>query len=286
METVAHSVISLYPDEKIPNALRRKDAEEENEQGKLTKVSRPSLTVYLPEVSNGIGIIVCPGGGYHTLVIKREGYKLADALVKIGYAVFVLKYRLPSDEWMQNKSIGPVQDAQQAIRLVRQNATAWNLHPEKIGIMGFSAGGHLAATAGTHFGKAYIDNKEGISLRPDFMVLIYPVISMSDELAHQRSKNNLLGANPDAATVAAFSNELQVTAETPPTFLIHTQDDTVVDVRNSLVFYEALVKHKVPSALHVYPHGEHGLGIDAPFDYWLSICEAWMQQVVKPAAKK
>ena len=280
METVAQRVITLYPDGNIPNALPVKDAEE-NDNGKLYHVSRPELTVYLPVTSNGIGIIVCPGGGYGNIVIEQEGYKVAGHLVKSGYTVFVLKYRLPSDSWMQNKSIGPAQDAQQAIKLVRQKAADWDIDPGKIGIMGFSAGGHLASTAGTHFKQWYIDNKENINLRPDFMVLIYPVINMSDELAHQGSRNNLLGVDPGTATIAAFSNDQRVTPETPPVFLLHTQDDDVVDVRNSLIFYEALVKNKVPAELHVYPHGPHGFAIDPPFDSWLVMCEDWIQRVVK-----
>lgn len=280
METMAQKVIPLYPDGNIPNALPAKDAEEGDSTVRF-KTSRPGLTIYQPAVSNGIGVIVCPGGGYHSLVIEREGYKIARELVKKGYTAFVLKYRLPSDVFMKDRTIGAVQDAQQAIKLVRQGAAAWGIHPGKIGIMGFSAGGHLASTAGTHFAQAYIDNKENTSLRPDFMVLVYPVINLSDSLTHKGSRDNLLGADPSKELIAAFSNDQHVTAQTPPAFLIHTQDDAIVDVRNSLVFYEALVRNKVPSELHVYPHGPHGFGIDAPFDHWLDICDTWIQSVFK-----
>jgi acetyl esterase/lipase len=281
MQAMAQKVLPLYPEENIPNALPVANAELRDELGKLQKVSRPELIVYRPATGNGIGVIVCPGGSYASVVIEREGYRIAEALVKKGYTVFVLKYRLPSVEWMHNTSIGPVQDAQQAIKLVRQGAAAWGIDPNKIGIMGFSAGGHLASTAGTHFTQAYIDNKEGTSLRPDFMVLVYPVIRMSGELMHLRSRTLLLGENPSAELITAFSNDGRVTPETPPTFLLHTQDDDVVDVRNSLVFYEALVNNKVSSALHVYPHGEHGLGIEPPFVDWLPLCMEWMQDLFK-----
>ena len=175
-------------------------------------VSVPTITIFLPpgEKTNNTAVIICPGGGYHLLVIGREGRDIAREFNKLGVAAFVLKYRLPDDRIMPDKSIGPLQDAQRAIQLVREHAGEWNIDPQKIGIMGFSAGGHLASTAGTHFENSLIDNKKGTSLRPDFMILVYPVISLSDSLGHIGSREYLLGKNPSEKQIRFFSNELQV----------------------------------------------------------------------------
>ena len=175
-------------------------------------VSVPTITVFLPpkEKANGTAVIICPGGGYHVLVIEREGRDIAREFNKLGVAAFVLKYRLPDDRIMPDKSIGPLQDAQRAVAVVREHAGEWNIDPHKIGIMGFSAGGHLASTAGTHFENALIENKNGTSLRPDFMILVYPVISFSDSLGHIGSREYLLGKNPSEKQIRFFSNELQV----------------------------------------------------------------------------
>ena len=208
----------------------------------------------------------------------KEGIKIAVEFASKGVVAFILKYRLPSDSIMLDKSIGPLQDAQQAIKMVRQNAAKWNIDVNKIGIMGFSAGGHLASTAGTHFDKSYIENKENISLRPDFMVLVYPVISMVDELTHGGSRKNLLGKNPSADQILLFSNELQVTSNTPPTWLTHTGDDTVVPVDNSIRFYQALIKNKVPAEMHLYPRGNHGFVLNLPAKEWMSPLFDWMRE--------
>ena len=220
-------------------------------------VSIPTLTVFLPSdsLACGTAVIICPGGGYHALLINREGSKVAKAFNKVGVAAFVLKYRLPSDRTMTDKSIGPAQDAQRAIEIIRQRAEEWHINPHRIGIMGFSAGGHLAATVGTHFDHAFIKDKAGISLRPDFMLLIYPVISLTDSIGHIGSRNYLLGTSPSKEQIKFFSNELHVTRRTPPTFLAQATDDSVVSSKNSLYFYEALHRSGVPVEIHLYEKG-------------------------------
>ena len=187
-------------------------------------------------------------------------------------------YRLPSDEIMEDKSIGPVQDAQRAIQYVRENANQLNVDPQKIGIMGFSAGGHLASTASTHFNTAYISNPNPTSLRPDFSILGYPVITMIDSVTHKGSRNNLLGTNPSRKIIENFSNELQVSGDTPPTFLVLASDDDGVEPRNSLSYYEALLKHHVPAELHIYQNGGHGFGtrILEKNDNWMDLLRVWM----------
>ena len=243
-------------------------------------ISDPSLAIYLPDlkIATGAAVIICPGGGYGMESYRREGTKIAEAFIQKGIAAFVLKYRLPSDSIMKDKTIGPLQDAQQAIKTVRQRAKEWNLDPRKIGIMGFSAGGHLASTAGTHFDQSYIPNTENISLRPDFMILIYPVISMGDELTHRGSRKNLLGNDPTTDQQRFFSNELHVTGDTPPTWLTHAGDDTVVPVENSIRFYKELISHKVPAEMHLYPSGNHGFVLSQPTDEWMAPLFSWMKK--------
>lgn len=274
--SLAQQTMPLYPNT-IPNALPAPDEEVVSASQNVTNVSRPSLRIYLPpkEKANGTAVVVCPGGGYGTLVMKREGYDVAEALNKLGIAAFVLKYRLPSDKTNKDKSVAPLQDAQRAIQLIRERATEWNVKPERIGIMGFSAGGHLAATAGTHFAKAYIDNPSGQSLRPDFMILVYPVISFSDSLGHTGSRDRLLGPAATADQLKLFSNDIQVTAQTPPAILLHSGDDKVVPVGNSLVFYEALLRNKVPATLHIYPTGNHGFSLAPAKENWFEQCKTW-----------
>lgn len=178
-----------------------------------------------------------------------------------------------------NREIGPLQDAQQAIKMVRQRAKEWNVDVNRIGIMGFSAGGHLASTAGTHFEKAVIPDSGTISLRPDFMILIYPVISFNDKITHMGSRDNLIGKQPSAEKIIEYSNELQVTAKTPPTFLVHASDDDAVKASNSVDFYESLLRYKVPAELHIYQKGGHGFGMNnkTTDDQWIDRCKNWMK---------
>ena len=229
-DKIAASIIKLYPD-KIPNEIAGPDTETKADDGipRISNISRPTLTIYLPskEKATGAAVVICPGGGYGINAYKHEGTDVAELLVAKGIAAFILKYRLPSDKIMKDKSIGPLQDAQQAIRIVRQRAKEWNVNPSKIGIAGFSAGGHLASTAGTHFQKSLIDNPENTSVRPDFMILLYPVISFTDSIGHIGSRTNLLGKAPSADMIRLYSNELQVTSQLLPPFLC-TQGTTML----------------------------------------------------------
>ncbi|MCF0043563.1 alpha/beta hydrolase [Dyadobacter fanqingshengii] len=273
----AQTVMPLYPD-KIPNAINGPD-EETNKDQVIRKVSKPTLTVFLPPAANanGAAVIVCPGGGYGVLVMEWEGYRIAEELNKSGIAAIILKYRLPHEKIMTDKSIGPLQDAQQAIKTVRERAKEWKIDPAKIGIIGFSAGGHLAATAGTHYDSTFISNPEKTSLRPDFMILVYPVISLLDKIGHKGSSSNLLGASPTAEKVIYFSNELQVKKTTPPTYLTHAGDDTVVPVSNSIKFYEALHANGVAADMHIYSKGEHGYPKTPDLNEWFGRCLLWMK---------
>ena len=279
----AQQVIPLYTG-KIPNSKQVPDEEQiqaNNEVDSIAiQVSIPTLTVFLParELACGSAVIICPGGGYHALLINWEGSRIARAFTKIGIAAFVLKYRLPSDRTMIDKSAGPIQDAQQAIKIVRQYAAEWKINPHQVGIMGFSAGGHLAATAGTHFDHAFMENRESSGLRPDFMILIYPLISLTDSIGHMGSRNYLLGLSPTKAQIEFYSNELHVTRQTPPTLLIQATDDSVVSPKNSLYFYDALHRNGVPAELHLYEKGEHGFLTGPTFDEWFGRCRYWMKE--------
>ena len=272
----AQRVIPLYAGA-VPNSRSVPNEERSDANQNAFNVSTPTLTIYTPPNANGTAVIICPGGGYGTLVIKREGYEVAEAFNKMGVTAFVLKYRLPSDKTMIDKSIGPLQDAQQAIKVIRQRASEWHVDPTKIGIMGFSAGGHLAATAGTHSNQVVIENKEAVNLRPDFMVLVYPVISLNDSLGHGGTRKNLLGTSPSPEQIKLYSNELQVTKQTPPTFLLHAGDDKLVPVENSLIFYKSLHQHGVPAGMHIYPKGDHGFLVTPTRDEWMELCKRWMK---------
>lgn len=271
--------IPLYPGE-IPNSKPVPDQEEVTEDGEVVrKVSRPTLTVFLPskKKSNGTAVIICPGGGYHALMAKREGSDLAKVFNDLGVAAFVLKYRLPNDEFQDQKYIAPLQDAQQAIKTVREGSEDWGIDPQQIGVMGFSAGGHLAATAGTQFDSPAIDNPNETSLRPDFMILIYPVISFKDSIGHLGSRNFLLGDAPSRDQIIRFSHEYQVRSNTPPTFITHGADDTVVPVANSIELYRSLLRNQIPTELHIYAKGEHGYLQTPVFEEWFGRVRNWMQ---------
>lgn len=281
--TFAQQTYPLYKSA-IPNSKPSPNEEITDAKDGITNVkniSIPTLTVFLPpkEKANGTAIIVCPGGGYWTNAIGHEGYDVAKKFNAMGITAFVLKYRIPNEATMINKEIGPLQDAQQAIKTVRSGAAKWHINANRIGIMGFSAGGHLASTAGTHFNNPVIENKENISLRPDFMMLVYPVISFQDSVAHMGSREQLIGKQPSKDKIDFYSNELQVTDKTPPTFLVHASDDDAVNAENSLIFYQQLLKYKVPAELHIYQNGGHGFGMNnkATTDKWMERCKNWME---------
>jgi acetyl esterase/lipase len=243
-----------------------------------------TLTIYLPpaDKANGAAVVICPGGGYGGLAIDHEGHQVARWLNSLGVAGIILQYRVAP-----HRHPLPMHDAQRAVRYVRAHAKEWKVDPHKVGILGFSAGGHLASTVATHFDKGDPDAKDPVdrmSCRPDFAVLVYPVITLVGPSAHVGSRNNLLGKNPDMNLVESLCNDKQVTAETPPTFLTHTKEDKGVPAENSVLFYEACKKHKVPTEIHLFDKGNHGLGLaqnrkDLEFSMWPGRCEQWLRTI-------
>ena len=275
--------MALYAENKIPGNIPGPDEEKSESNGGILRVSKiktPTLTAYLPPANkaNGTAVVICPGGGYSIVAIDHEGFKVAEKFNEMGVAAFVLKYRIPDKKNQTDPSIAPLQDAQQALLTVRTNAKKWNIDPSRIGIMGFSAGGHLASTAGTHFERSLIDNPGNISVRSDFMILIYPVISTDIAITHSGSFKNLLGANASAEQLSLYSNEKQITAKTPPAFLVHASDDGGVSPNNSIVFYQALLNNKIPAELHIYQNGGHGFGMHnaTTKDEWMERCKNWL----------
>ncbi len=274
--------IRLYPDS-IPGAKKTPAGYREviDSNGYYYRVSEPELLAFFPDRSRATGtsVIICPGGGYQLVVASYEGIDVAKAFNEIGVTAFVLKYRLPNDSIMFNKAVGPLQDAEMAMRIVRERAKEWKLNPQKVGIAGLSAGGHLASTLGTHFQETLIPNPGQVSLRPDFMVLIYPVISMSP-VGPPRTRNNLIGSNPSQEQLSYFSNEKNVSSNTPPSFLLHASDDKRVSIENSLLFYNALLKAGVKAELHLIPEGGHGFGVDHDTrkDEWIRWCASWLKE--------
>jgi acetyl esterase/lipase len=243
---------------------------------------KPTLIIYLPdaEMATGCGIVVCPGGGYGGLAMDHEGHQIARWLNSFGVAAFICDYR------HRGKGYGhpaPLQDAQRAVRTVRARAKEFGVQPDRVGIMGFSAGGHLTSTALTHFDKGHADSADAIekvSCRPDFGLLCYAVIALDQPFTHMGSQHNLLGKDASKDLIESLSNERQVTAETPPTFLFHTQEDTAVPPENSIVFYAAMLKHKVPGELHIYQKGQHGVGLAASIpgtSDWPHAFERWLK---------
>jgi len=279
----AGEVIPLYPGaipNSIPHSVREIVEERGGQFAGYKGATNPTLEIVLPEKADKLtpAVVICPGGGYVRQVYRKEGTEIAKIYIEHGVAAFILKYRIPNDQTMADKSIGSLQDAQQAIKLVRQNAAKWKVDPSKIGIMGFSAGGHVASTAATHFKKDYIPNPDGISLRPDFAILVYPVISMIDGITHVGSKENLLGHAPGESMVKLFSNELQIDKDTPPTWLTHAGDDKAVPVANSVRYYNALIENGVPAEMHLYPEGGHGFVLKNPAEIWMRQIFDWMKR--------
>jgi len=278
------TIIKLWP-KTIPNQIESKETEirENSDFLAIFNVQDPTIEVYLPSKKNATGraAVIFPGGSYMGLAFGWEGVDIAKALNSRGISAFVVKYRLPISKSLTEQKVVPLQDAQRAIRLVKDLGELFHIDSTKVGIIGFSAGGHLASTLGTHFLEEVYQKTDAcdyLSARPAFMALVYPVISMKDSLTHKESKNALLGEMQyDAIQINRFSNELHVTKDTPPTFLIHTVDDGAVKVENSISFFKALKKQKVPVEMHIYPLGGHGFGL-ALKDEHLS---GWIEDLIK-----
>lgn len=259
-------VMDLYPEGKIPNFIpsNEKEVRDTTETVRISTVQTPDISIFLPTKKSATGeaVIICPGGRYHILSYDWEGESIAKFWNSKGVTGIVLKYRLPTSRSQIEPHRSPLMDAQRAMRLVRYNAEKWNIDPGKIGIMGFSAGGHLASTLSTHFDEGDSDSEdpvERISCRPDFSILIYPVISFTGDFMHSGSKRALIGEISELAEY--YSNELHINSNTPPTILIHAADDTSVPVENSIVYFQKLVKNNVPAEMHIYPYGKHGFSL-------------------------
>ena len=296
---MAQQVLPLYYPDSIPNSIPHPNEEERttDEKGVLlvSKISRPTLTLFLPAhiQGNTPAVVICPGGSYWINAVNIEGYDEAKVLNSWGVAAFVLTYRIPDSAYCIHPEIAPLQDAQQAILQVRRHASEWHIDPHRVGIMGFSAGGHLASTAGTHFDKVLVPDPDNISVRPDWMILGYPVVSANAGIVHRGSFDKLLGGNAPDSLLRYFSNETRVTDSTPPAFLVHAQDDDAVSPENSILFYQALTAHHVPAELHLYEKGGHGFGLHLPVknlrkttprgnvarseEQWMDRCRHWMQ---------
>ncbi len=261
---------------------------------RISHVQVPDIRVYLPskKTATGQAVVICPGGGYGILAYDWEGTDVAGYLNSIGVAAIVLKYRLPRYGNVTEPHKVPLADAQRAMRLVRHNAARWNIDPQKIGIMGFSAGGHLASTLGTHFdygNPAAADSVERLSCRPDFMILMYPVISFTDTSVHSGSRESLLGKNSDPELAKYYSNELQVQENTPPAFFVHADDDSGVPVENTLLMYKALRAKKIPAELHIISEGGHGFALGVGNDHvgsWTKNLELWLKWLNQQSVKK
>ena len=289
--TAQDIVLPLWPEGKIPNYQNKGETEkiESKEIIRISNVQTPNITVYLPAKKSATGqaVIICPGGGYSYLSYDWEGIDPARLFNAKGIAAIVLKYRLPNSKSNITPHLSPLMDAKRAMRMVRFYAGKWGIKKDQVGIMGFSAGGHLVSTLGTHFDSGdpqSQDSVEQLSSRPDFMVLVYPVISMTKKIMHAGSKNNLVGEKADSSLAKLYSNELQVTKNTPPTILIHATDDKLVPVENSLLFYQALKDNNVPAEMHIYPKGGHGFGLAVGQGYletWTDRCVEWMRGLNK-----
>jgi acetyl esterase/lipase len=282
---MANETILLYP-EGTPGLKKGIQIPEDSKTTdgitRVKDITQPALYVYIPKKkTSDATVIICPGGGYSILAIDHEGYDIAQWFNERGMTVFVLKYRLPQENLFENKEIRPLQDAQQAIRIVRKNAAKYGVSPDKIGIMGFSAGGHLAATASTHFKTQVGEMTDSTtSVRPDFSLLIYPVITFNDSFTHLGSRDNLIGKNPSFEKKDFYSNDKQVAKDTPPTFLISTTDDGV-QPENSINYFLACKKNKVPVEMHIYEKGGHGYALKkkgrGPVETWAIRMEDWLK---------
>ncbi|WP_038901303.1 pectin acetylesterase PaeX [Dickeya dadantii] len=288
--TLADTIFPIWPQGEAPGAATSSVQQQVVERSKdptlpdraVTGIRSPEITVYAPEKPNGTALLITPGGSYQRVVLDKEGSDLAPFFTRQGYTLFVMTYRMPGDGHQEGAD-APLADAQRAIRTLRAHAAQWQIDPQRIGIMGFSAGGHVAASLGTRFAQTVYpaqDEIDHISARPDFMVLMYPVISMQENIAHAGSRKALIGSHPSDAQIQRYSAEKQVSAQTPPTFLVHAIDDPSVSVDNSLVMLAALRAHQIPAEIHLFEQGKHGFGIRGtvglPATIWPQLLDNWL----------
>jgi len=281
---ISQDYILLWPKDLMPNSKGVKMTDSTYNE-RIRRVGQPGMWVYTPSVqeNKGAAVIICPGGSYQYYAYLISGVQIAKWFNTIGITAFVLNARLPHSPDLIERNLGPLQDAQRAIRIIRGNATKWGVDPYKIGIIGTSAGGHLASTLGTHLMdvSSINDNLSTISFRPDFMILISPIITMG-KYTHTSSRDNLLGDKPSAELITKYSNELHVTEKTPPAFLVHADNDSIVDTRNSILFYRALRDKKIPASLHIFPFGGHSFALrnnPGSAQSWVSLCEQWLVEM-------
>jgi acetyl esterase/lipase len=261
------------------------DASDNNYRERVfTSILKPSIIPMFPENPNGTAVVICPGGGYQKVVIDKEGFEAGRWLNNLGITVFILKYRLPC-EGHDNRYLVPLQDAQRAVKIIKSKAGEWKINPQKIGIMGFSAGGHLASTLSTKYSFSTYESADEIDrldARINFQILVYPVITMNPAIGHQGSTENLLGENSMGKLKEDFSNELQVTSDTPEAFIIHADDDNSVPSENSILFYQSLKRMKINAELHIFRNGGHGFGLrkaDSPIGIWPYLCGIWLKSI-------
>lgn len=276
--------LNLWPVGKVPNfkenTIEEKAVTDDNGILRISGVTVPSMTVYIApkNIATGAAVVICPGGGYGILAASHEGSDFAKWFNERGISAFVLKYRLPNQKGMSLQHEVPLMDAMQAMKMVRQNAGKWNIDVNKIGVMGFSAGGHLAATISTHYN---VGPKASEEAKPNFSILLYPVISFMPDISHGGSRDALLGPEKSEELIKYYSNELQVNAQTPPAFLVHAMDDKGVPVENSIRYYLALKKFQIPAEMHLYPAGGHGYGFrtagKGSLENWPAAMEGWLK---------
>lgn len=283
LQATAQEFIPLWSEGKKPN-FNGKKVTDTLYNDRIWRVGTPGVFAFVvpKQENNGTAVLICPGGGYERLSHLYNGFNLAKWYNSIGVSAFVLIYRLPHQQDLQQRELAPLQDAQRAMRLIRGNAVKWNLKTDKIGVMGTSAGGHVASMLGTRLTDeaAIGDSLDKNNYRPDFMVLLSPVISMG-RYAHPGSKRNFLGPDTTAAMIAQYSNELQVSPNTPSTFIVHALNDSTVNVRNSLLFYNALLEKRVNASIHIFPQGGHGIRLDenpGSTDLWMNLLELWLKE--------
>ncbi|WP_082504961.1 alpha/beta hydrolase [Chryseobacterium sp. Leaf405] len=287
IQLFAQQKITVWPKGEMPNSKGLKLNILEEKEGRITQIQEAELFAFLPakEERKPMAVIIIPGGGYHHLTYDLGGYSYAKWLNTLGISAFVLNYRLPTSLDLKQREIGPLQDIQAAIKLIRKNASQYGISPDQIGVLGTSAGGHLAAMA-SNISKDYTELKgdlSAISTIPNFAILVSPVIDLG-EFAHKGSRDNLLGENASAEKIKEYSMQNRVTEKTPPTILFHAQNDPAVPVINSMMYYEAMIKNKVKGALFIFPEGEHNIGISNKSeltDHWKEVCSDWLKTISK-----